>query len=122
MDYNKIKGSKITAKNLHIKTRTPLAVKPKNSGIHHGSSHPNSEEGASQREAASSNGLGQGTFTTLGSPVYSTINAKGKGENVTPTEHLQGSLEVKKMKDANHGVFTMSMPAHVDVHISSNIN
>ena len=55
-DYNRVKGSKITAKHL-FKTRTPLPVKAKGGGMQHPGSHLASEEDAS-REGASSGGPG----------------------------------------------------------------
>ena len=116
-DYNRIKGSKITAKN-HSKTRTPLPAKPKGSGIHHPGSHPASEEGASREGASSGGRHGVGTFTTtsLGSPVYSTAHAHGRAEDGSADERRHGSVEAKKTKDANHGVFTgMSAPAHAEL-------
>ena len=114
-DYNRIKGSKIISKN-NLKTRTPLPVKPRGNGINHLGSHLASEEDGS-REGASSGGPGQGTYTSLPSPVYSAVNAHGRLDRFPPEERLHGTLGTKRMKDANHGVFTMSMPAHVDVNV-----
>ena len=123
---NKIKGSKIIAKNQNSKKAIPLAVKSKGHNIanHHPLIPTNSEEDAS-REVASTNDSAKATHPHP-VPVYSNggPNAPCKVvlvESHTPGDyHLKGALEVKKMQDANTGVFTTSMPAQVDIKVDSN--